>query len=132
MHKLYVIRGVPGSGKSTLALELAQAFNTTHIEADQFFVNEDGVYKWEPEKIHKAHVWCQGRVRARMYSGFPVIILSNTSTTENEVKPYLDMAKDYGYSVTSIVVENRHGNTSVHAVPVETIEKMKTRFSVKL
>jgi hypothetical protein len=29
-------------------------------------------------------------------------------------------------------VENRHGNSSVHNVPEETIEKMKKRFEIKI
>lgn len=48
------------------------------------------------------------------------------------MKPYLDMAEIYGYRVVSLVVENRHGNSSVHGVPEETMKKMEDRFSIKL
>ena len=46
--------------------------------------------------------------------------------------PYFKLAKEYGYTVFSIVVENRHGGTNVHNVPEDKIEQMKNRFSIKL
>jgi hypothetical protein len=48
------------------------------------------------------------------------------------MKPYLDMAVETGHEVTVLIVENRHGNKSVHNVPEDTIQKMKNRFSIKL
>ena len=63
---------------------------------------------------------------------FPEIVVSNTSTTEKELQPYLDLATKYDYKVVSLIVENRHGNSSVHNVPDETIDKMRNRFNIKL
>ena len=63
---------------------------------------------------------------------YPEIVVSNTSTTEKEMQPYIDLAKKYDYKVTSLIVENRHGGKSIHSVPEETIEKMKQRFEIKL
>ena len=129
---LYLIRGLPGSGKSTLAQGLAGL----RVEADSFFMKEThsgrDYYSFDATQLHQAHKWCQSVAERWMQDReFPVIV-SNTFTTEKEMKPYLDMAKEYGYDVTSIIVENRHGNKSVHDVPAETIDKMRNRFSVKL
>lgn len=60
------------------------------------------------------------------------IIVCNTNTTEREMKPYMDLALQFGYKVFSIIVENRHGGVSIHNVPEETLEKMRNRFEVKL
>jgi len=60
------------------------------------------------------------------------IVVSNTSTTEKEMEPYLKLAEKYDYKVVSLIVENRHGNKSVHNVPDETMEKMRNRFEIKL
>jgi NEDD4-binding protein 2 len=60
------------------------------------------------------------------------IVIANTSTTEKEMKPYLDLAKEFGYRVFSVVVENRHGGINVHNVPEETLEKMRNRFDIKI
>jgi len=45
------------------------------------------------------------------------IAVSNTFTQEWELQPYYELAIKYGYYVTCIVVENRHGNKSIHGVP---------------
>ncbi len=39
------------------------------------------------------------------------------------MEPYLKLAEKYDYKVVSLIVENRHGNKSVHNVPDETMEK---------
>lgn len=67
-----------------------------------------------------------------MKIGASKIVVANTNTTEKEMQPYFDMAKQYGYRTFFIIVENRHGNTSVHNVPEESLQKMRDRFSIKL
>lgn len=130
MH-LYLIRGLPGAGKSTLAQELAVGCNGFRAEADFYFYNEEGEYNWYPSGTHAAHWHCQEKARWCMENGHSVVV-SNTFTTEKELKPYLEMAEKFGYRVTCIIVENRHGNVSIHGVPEETMTKMRDRFSVKL
>lgn len=60
------------------------------------------------------------------------VIVHNTFTTEKEIKPYQELAEKYSYTLISLIVENRHGNESIHDVPETTIGKMKNRFSIKL
>jgi hypothetical protein len=48
------------------------------------------------------------------------------------MKPYYKMAEEFGYTVFSIIVENRHGGENVHNVPEATLEAMEKRFDVKL
>lgn len=88
-------------------------------------------YRFNPERLYHAHRWCLEGTDAWMEVGVPMVV-SNTFTTEKELKPYLDLAAKWGYSVTTLIVENRHGNPSVHDVPEETMTKMRNRFSVKL
>lgn len=142
MKKLIIVRGIPGSGKTTFAEFL---FNFIDIEidaailaADDYFYDDDGVYNFDANKLHQAHVHCQQSVENSMIldggkeAPLSLIIVHNTSTTPKEMKPYLDLAKKYDYEVTSLIVENRHGNTNVHGVPQEVLDKMKNRFEVKL
>jgi predicted kinase len=58
--------------------------------------------------------------------------VTNTFTTEKEMKPYLELAEKYDYRVVSMIIENRHGNDSLHGVPEFVMEKMLNRFSFKL
>ena len=125
---LYIVRGIPGSGKSTFAKTLGGQ----HYEADMFFIDEDGNYKFDGTKIKDAHKWCQSFVETDMMLEYPKIVVSNTFTQEWEMKPYMDLAKEHGYKVFTIVVENRHGGNNVHNVPEDKIEQMANRFEIKL
>jgi len=125
---LIIVRGIPGSGKSTFAGLLGRAICT----ADDFHTDRAGNYKWHPANISKAHEWCQRKCKRFMKTGIERIIVANTSTTEKEFKPYMNMAKHYGYKVFTVVVENRHGGINSHGVPAETLEKMTNRFEIKL
>lgn len=60
------------------------------------------------------------------------IVVANTCTTERELQLYYDLARQFGYTVYSVVVENRHGGTNIHSVPDATLEKMASRFNIKL
>ena len=117
---LFIVRGIPGSGKSTFAKTLGGQ----HYEADMFFIDEDGNYKFDGTKIKDAHKWCQSFVETDMVLGYQKIVVSNTFTQEWEMKPYMDLAKKYGYKVFTIVVENRHGGNNVHDVPEDKIKQM--------
>ena len=125
---LYCVRGIPGSGKSTFAKTLGGQ----HYEADMFFINENGEYNFDFTKIKDAHQWCQGMVKTDMILEYPKIVVSNTSTQEWEMEPYFNLAKEFGYSVFSVIVENVHGGKNIHNVPEDKIEQMKNRFNIKL
>ena len=125
---LYIVRGIPGSGKSTFAKQLT----ANVFEADHYFYDNDGNYKFIASEIKDAHKECQDNVRIAMESSIPKIAVSNTSTQEWEMEPYFELAKKYGYKVFTIIVENRHGGTNVHNVPEDKIEQMKNRFEINL
>ena len=67
-----------------------------------------------------------------MEFGNSEIVVSNTSTTEKELQPYINLANEYGYNIVSLVIENRHGNKNEHRVPDETLDAMKKRFEISL
>lgn len=134
MKKLFLLRGLPGSGKTSLAKSLFNA-TTGCVEADMYFINEDGEYKFNPSKLKEAHKWCKIIVESWMSpeTGYlDTIVVSNTFTQEWEMKPYYELAEKYGYTVFSLVVENRHGGINEHGVPDETLDKMEKRFQIKL
>jgi predicted kinase len=97
-----------------------------------FFIDEEGNYKFDVTKIKDAHQWCQSIVKTDMILEYPKIIVSNTSTQEWEMEPYFTLAKEYGYTVFTIVVENRHGGVNQHGVPEDKLEQMRNRFNIKL
>ena len=138
MKNLYIVRGLPGSGKSTFAKKLV-GDDFLVCEADKYFIDkETGEYNFDFTKIKEAHKFCQDTVETYMKDSllndqfYRDIAVSNTFTQEWEMKPYFELAKQYGYQVTSLVVENRHGGVNEHNVPEDKIEIMKNRFEIKL
>ena len=127
MSNLYLIRGLPGSGKSTFAPIVCENI----LSADQYHTDKHGNYNFDSSKVRESHEWCQERTR-RFLEREQDIAVANTFTQEWEMAPYFAMAKKYGTTVYTIVVENRHGSKSIHGVPADKIEMMKNRFEVKL
>lgn len=134
---LYILRGCPGSGKSTIAEDLAKLFNI-EIDviccADDYHINENGIYEWKIENLKLSHKLCFDKCMRLMDSNTRRIIISNTNCTEKEINPYIKLGEDYGYTIFSLIVENRHNNDSIHSIDSRTLNRMesKLRNSIKL
>jgi tRNA A37 threonylcarbamoyladenosine biosynthesis protein TsaE len=125
---LFLLRGLPGAGKSTLA----KTIGGLHYEADMYFVAPDGTYHFDVTRIKDAHNWCRYKVKEAMKAELPKVIVSNTFTQEWEMEAYYLLAKELGYTVFSLIVENRHNGVNEHGVPADKLEIMKNRFEIKL
>jgi predicted kinase len=119
---LFIVRGLSGSGKSSLARRLAPAANAA---ADDFF-EQNGGYEFSFEMLPTAHQWCQEKIAEYMAIGHFTIAVHNTFSRPWEVKAYLELAEQHGYSVFIIEAQNEFGN--VHNVPQATIERMRDRW----
>jgi predicted kinase len=120
-QQLIIVRGIPGSGKSTFASSLG----IPHYEADQYFVGADGVYRFDFSKLGEAHRQCRVSVGKALLSGKSVVV-SNTFTTLNELRPYFEGAKEYGIIPTVITMNGDFG--SIHGVPEDKMQAMRDRF----
>lgn len=125
-----ILRGVPGSGKSTVAKKLAPA---EHIcEADAYMVNKAGEYDFNPTRLGYCHDQCFEKFKSLLVLGTPLVVNANTNTQVKEFKAYVKLAESMGYNVTFLIVENRHGNSSVHDVPDDKLQVMRDRFQIQL
>lgn len=118
MKTMYLLRGVSGSGKSTLAKNLAAMTGGYHVENDTYHLDADGVYRYDITNKEKAQDLCFSAAVEKMMEGNGRdIIVANTNTDYEAIDKYLGVAKVFGYTVVSLVVENRHGNNSVQDFP---------------
>ena len=141
MKTLFIIRGTSGSGKSTLAKEMAKrtllCFNLKSYpvyEADMYFINKNGEYKFDSNYIGNAHKWCYDRIEQSLKKDIKKVFVSNTSTRNEDVTTYIKLAKKYEYKYVVIVVENRHNGIDKHELPISSLQKMEMSLknSIKL
>jgi len=125
---LIIVRGLQGSGKTSFA----QLLGTKAICCTDDYLMHDGVYLWKGEYLRAAHDWCFRKCRRFMKAQAERVVVANTSPRERDLRPYMDLAEDFGYKVFSVIVENRHGGVNTHDVPEENIEKTRNRFNIQL
>jgi predicted kinase len=132
--RLWLFRGVPGSGKSTAAHYAANG--NPVFSADMYFESIDEhsnlVYNFDFTKLKDAHENCRRLTEQAMIGKVSDIYVTNTFTQEWEMETYYELAQKYGYTVFSLIVENRHGGENIHGVPADKVQIMRDRFSVKL
>jgi predicted kinase len=126
---LTILRAVSGAGKTTLARVLEDSLpDCRALAADDYHYDDEGNYNFNIANLGKAHQWCQMEVLFSMRECTLNIVVHNTNTSERELKPYLDLAEEWGYKVVSLIVENRHRGINVHNVPSEVLTKQEKRL----
>lgn len=130
---MIVMRGLPGSGKSTLARSFVGPDGVVYSTDDFFMV--DGVYKHDVAKLGEYHAANQKRTEEAARAGITPIVVDNTITQKWEAKPYVEIAKKYGYRVTFVEPETSWAKDAdelerrnTHGVPRQIIDKMLERY----
>lgn len=124
---LTLIRGLPGSGKSTLAKKIIADNDKVigHIEADMFFVNDNGVYNFQPVLINQAHQWCQQQCELMLKENKSLVV-SNTFIKRWEMKVYRQLAQQYNATLVIKICTGKYSN--IHNVPAATIRRMQKQW----
>lgn len=129
---LFLFRGVPGSGKTSAAKAIVANGGGFEVAADEFFVGDDGKYRYDGSKIGEAHEYCQSKAKEALEAGETPIIVHNTFKKRWEMMKYFQLAEDFNYRVFSMITENRHGNKTIHNVPEHKVDEMRDKMDVSL
>jgi len=133
MKSLILLRGLPGSGKSTLANALCENGKYPVYSIDDYFTNQESLeYKFEFDKNHLAYKKCEEETINQLKKNCEKVFVANTFTMDWELAPYIKMADKYNYKLFIVTVENHHENENIHQIPMEQIEKMASKYKVKL
>jgi len=130
---LFAIRGLPGSGKSSVGARLGTA-----VAADDYFMDNDGIYRFDPSKLSAAHADCQQRAQRCLALGSDVAVC-NTFSQRWELEPYIRIASAvYRYPVPArlVVIDLYDGGLTdadlavrnLHGVPEVGINRMRLRW----
>lgn len=130
---LYIFRGLPGAGKTTRARALAEEIEAYPVSADDHFVGEDGVYRFDGNKLTAAHAECQEKARSCLMQGLDVVV-HNTFTQGWELTPYVIMAEKFGAKMEILSIfdggldDAALAARNVHNVPEANIAAMRARW----
>jgi predicted kinase len=98
-RELIIMRGVSGTGKSTRARQLAATGGDIFSTDDFFGQGADYHKNYNPDRLAEAHQWNIARVEQAMEAARSPIIVDNTNIMPYEAKPYVLLAKQYGYAI---------------------------------
>ncbi len=127
---LQIIRGCTNTGKSTIATSLA----VYEVSADKYPGIYDEQGKYNVSKQKEAHKWCQKMTEKFMRKDATPIAVHNTFSREWEYRPYVELARRYGYAVQIVHTERltpppgKEKYDNGHNVPEEAIDSMLRRW----
>lgn len=121
--KLVIMRSQSGGGKTTyLKNNFPYAFVCS---ADHAMIEPDGQYVFAAEKLGKAHFYSMNACKAAMINELPLVAVDNTNVNLRDMKPYVEMAKHYGYEVIIIrlvVSPEVSMKRNLHGTPEEIVK----------
>ncbi len=135
MKQLILVRGLSGSGKTTLAESICGDLEDRFmVSADDFFVDDSGVYNFNHEALKEAHSWCQKECQDAMEDGYQIIVVHNTFTRKWECDPYMEMASTNDYTVQVVnlydggLSDRQLSERCEHNVPSHVIQRQRKRW----
>ena len=128
--QVFIMSGIPGSGKSHW-IQCFSGFveNRRIVCSADYYHMDDGVYRFRPENISKAHNACLMKYINTLQNEIEqsTLFVDNTNLTVWEISPYYRLAEVFGHKVEIIriwadpLVAARR---NVHNVPTDRVFSM--------
>ena len=134
MRQLVIMRGLPGSGKSTRAKRYIAEMKPESsgiFSADDFFIDPDGVYRWNGAKLDKAHEWNNERIKAAVEQNTQIVIADNVHAFLYDMRASIKIAEKHNYEVIYLKGDapwaldpNECAKRSLHGISVAAVSNM--------
>ena len=136
MKRVLLPVGLPGSGKSTEVQKLVKKASQEGklalvCSTDDFFVNAQGVYDFNPRKLTENHALNFQKFCLALADGIELVVVDNTNLRAEHRAPYIKMAKALGYKVELPIIgeftdsaAETYAKRNLHGVPLEGIKRM--------
>ncbi len=117
--RLVIVRGPAGSGRADVVRELGGRRGKTWFSIDQFWYHiGNGHYQFDPKRLEEGAEWTLEKVQSAMSRSEPVIFLSSSVPSTDEVNTYAALASNLGYELQVIRTTKPWRNlTPEHHVP---------------
>lgn len=122
---LVIIRGPTGSGKTTFAKRhFRDGKNYKVFAADDYMVNTDGNFEFNPSLLNYSHAKCFKHARRALQKGYDVAI-HNSAISKMEMQPLYDLTKG-GYNLEIYSMQENYGSDK--PIPAFVYEKHVKNF----
>ena len=104
------------------------------ICSNDFFIDEDGHYSFNADKIKDSHEWCKESVREELENGTEIVVVHNTFSKKWEVDPYRDLSDefDYQFDVISLydagLSDKDLSRRCIYNVPSRVIQNQRKKW----
>ena len=136
MKQLIIMQGVSGSGKSTFVSD-RKHLNDIVLSTDDYFIDDDGNYNFDESKLEEYHMKTFNKCVNIMQDtnrpekimkgilGDVTIWLDNTNCKNDDVDPYISVAKRNGFKVFHIRADVIVTPLLNSKAPTEVVEQQK-------
>jgi len=133
MNKVTIMRGLPGSGKSLYVDRFRR--RAVVCSADDFWLDDDGVYVYDEYLAPKAHASCLLKFLKALKDNVEHVVVDNTNIHVHEYAPYSALAEAFGCELNIVTVKADLTvciRRQTHGVPISTMERMAEEFEETL